>query len=99
MTRPVTQPGLLAAHLSPLPLAALSLPDDTLAALTGIGVRNLGGVLALPADQLARRFGAGVVAYLRRLIGEAPTCGPLWEPPPQYRRRFEMTGGIDSIEG
>lgn len=97
-TRAVTRIEDLRASLAPLPLAALDLPAETRAALHGVGVRTAGAALLLPYDQLARRFGAALVLALRRLTGDAADPRVAYEPPRRWRRRFEMAGGIESVE-
>ena len=44
--------------LAPLPLAALRLPGETVAALARVGLKRIGDILDLPRAPLAARFGA-----------------------------------------
>lgn len=95
---PVTQLAQLPARLARLPLAVLNLPARVLEKLHGVGLRTAGDCLALPHDQLARRFGAATVRYLRQLDGQAPDPRSLYVLPPGYQRRFEFEGAVDSVE-
>ncbi len=95
---PALDLAALPARLAPLPLSALDLPGSTLAALHGVGLRTAGECLALPHDQVARRFGAATVKYLRRLIGDAPDPRPLFVLPPGWRRRCELQWAVNSFE-
>lgn len=84
--------------LAPLALTTLSIKAPALEALRGIGWRTIGDVLAIPRDQLARRFGPDLTLYLQRLIGE---CADPREPhrtPASYRRRFELSAPVQSTE-
>ncbi len=55
--------------LAPLPLAALRLPDETVAALARVGLRCIGDILDLPRAPLAARFGADLLRQLDRALG------------------------------
>src|SRR4029453_5599325 len=56
-------------RLAPLPLAALRLPDETVAALTRVGLKRIGDILDLPRAPLAARFGAGLLRQPARPLG------------------------------
>ncbi|MET0923006.1 MAG: DNA polymerase Y family protein, partial [Xanthobacteraceae bacterium] len=47
--------------LAPLPLAALRLSDETVAALARLGLKRIGDILDLPRAPLAARFGADLL--------------------------------------
>lgn len=53
-----------------LPLEDLGLPDDVVRVLYELGIRNTGRLLAIPADEIAARFGAGAEPALRRIRRE-----------------------------
>ncbi len=54
--------------LSPLPLAALRLPGETVAALARVGLKRIGDILGLPRAPLAARFGADLLRQLDRAL-------------------------------
>jgi protein ImuB len=56
-------------RLAPLPLAALRLPDETVAALARVGLKRIGDILDLPRSPLAARFGADLLRQLDRALG------------------------------
>ena len=56
-------------RLAPLPLAALRLPDETVAALARVGLKRIGDILGLPRSPLAARFGADLLRQLDRALG------------------------------
>ncbi len=60
----------MAAVLAPLPLAALRLAADTVAALARVGLRRIGDLLDLPRAPLAARFGEAVVQRLDQAFGK-----------------------------
>ena len=55
--------------LAPLPLAALRLPDETVAALARVGLKRVGDILDLPRAPLTARFGADLLRKLDRALG------------------------------
>jgi protein ImuB len=56
-------------RLAPLPLAALRLPDETVAALARVGLKRIGNILDLPRSPPAARFGADLLRQLDRALG------------------------------
>jgi protein ImuB len=55
--------------LAPLPLAALRLADETIAALARVGLKCVGDILDLPRAPLTARFGADLLRQLDRALG------------------------------
>src|SRR6266480_6692344 len=55
--------------LSPLPLAAIRLQQETVAALARVGLKRIGDILDLPRAPLAARFGADLLRQLDRALG------------------------------
>ena len=55
--------------LSPLPLAALRLPAETIEALSQVGLKRIADVLDRPRAPLAARFGAEFVRRLDQALG------------------------------
>jgi len=53
----------------PLPLAALRLPSETVAALARLGLKRIGDIFELPRAPLAARFGADLLRQLDRALG------------------------------
>ncbi len=81
-----------------LPLAALRLPDETLALLHRLGFRRIGDLLRKPRAPLAARFGAALLLRLDQALGYAadplqPAC-----PPPRYHARLSFAEPIVSEE-
>ncbi len=80
----------IARRLGPLPLAALRLEDDTLAALAQAGLRRIDDLLLRPRAPLAARFGISLFARLDGLLGRAKQpISPRFEAPAYLvERRF-----------
>lgn len=57
----------------PLPIAALELDEDALAALRRAGLRTIGDLARRPMRTLAARFGEETVMRLRQMLGEVPS--------------------------
>ncbi len=79
------------ALLGPLPIAALRLPADTVAALERLGLRRVAALAALPRAPLTARFGGAVGRRLDRALGrEAEAIAPR-RPVPAYLARRVFT--------
>jgi len=68
-TVPITPPGGERNLLAPLPLAALRLPPETVAALGRLGFKFVSDLLDCPRAPLAARFGTGLLRNLDRALG------------------------------
>lgn len=74
--------------LAALPVAALRLPAETVAALERLGLRHAADVMALPRAPLAARFGEAVGRRIDRALGrEAEALSPRRPTPPYLARR------------
>ncbi len=98
LDRPIGRSSQLSLSMRDKPLTLLPFAEQTLDILYGSGLRSVGEVLSLPRDGLARRFGSGTARWLDQLIGHAPDVWKAFEPPAQYRRRFELAGVVTSTE-
>ena len=64
--------GHLRTSLNPLPVAALRLPPEDVAALGRLGLRCIGDLAGQPRAALARRFGIRLVRRLDQALGLEP---------------------------
>ncbi len=80
----------LRSALGGLPLYSLDIDTHLLMRLHKTGIRQLRDLWRLPRAGLARRFGAGLVAYLDRIRGERPDPRALYRPPLQFRSQWEL---------
>ncbi len=94
----VSQP-MLAQAIGALPLDTLALGPKAHSALQASGLRSIGEVLALPAAALSRRFGLEATDYLQRLLGRQPDIRAPFRSPARYRRMFEFTQSVATVEG
>ncbi|WP_274533477.1 DNA polymerase Y family protein [Ensifer sp. LCM 4579] len=76
--------------LAPLPVAALRLPAETVAALERVGLREIGDLLKAPRAPLARRFGPQLLLRLDQARGrvDEPLSPRLPVPSFSAERRF-----------
>lgn len=95
----VTTIADLQQRLAALPVSLLPWPQALLDGLHGMGLRRLDALFALPRAGFVRRFGAEALLELDRLRGLAPDPVRAITPPPRFRRRFELPGEVESIEG
>ncbi|SCZ12337.1 Y-family DNA polymerase [Microvirga guangxiensis] len=70
-TRGVVPSGRTADAVLPLPVAALRIPADKLAALHRLGIDRIGQLAAMPRPPLVRRFGREVALRLDQALGQA----------------------------
>lgn len=87
-------PHDLEKALAPLPLRLTGWNAATLDALHALGLATLGDVLALPRDQLTRRFGPALLADLDRALGRAPDPQPLFTPPATFYARLDLPADV-----
>ncbi|MGC1505448.1 MAG: DNA polymerase Y family protein [Sulfitobacter sp.] len=84
-------------RLSPLPVAALRLTENTAMALQRLGLRSIGDLAAAPRAPLTRRFGPEVLMRLDQAVGHQPEeITPLAEPP-HYGVRMTLPEPIGLI--
>jgi protein ImuB len=94
----VVPPGAAVAALAPLPVAALRLPAETVAALDRLGFARIGQLAAAPRGPLVRRFGAGLMRQLDFAQGAA--FEPLEPVPPRtlIRQRLDFAEPLMTAE-
>ncbi len=94
----VVPPAGTAAALAPLPVAALRLPAETLAALDRLGFSRIEQLAAAPRGPLVRRFGAGLMRQLDYATGAA--FEPLEPVPPRalIRQRLAFVEPLATAE-
>lgn len=92
----VTAQDELSGLLDRVPVRRAALPDDAGERLYRMGVRTLGALRALPGASVQRRFGADVLAHLRRLYGEADDPVDCYTPPDRFDMRVELGYEVES---
>jgi len=86
----ITPGGSEREFLAPLPLAALRLPAETVAALSRVGLKRIGDIFDLPRAPLAARFGTDLLRKLDRALGreDEPLSPRLPLPPYIAEKNF-----------
>jgi protein ImuB len=95
VTRADAMPGLAAR----LPLACLQWPEDTIAALWGLGVRNVSDLLRLPRAGFAARFGPRLLDELDEGLGRRPEPRRRAVVPERFDERFELPAAAELTAG
>lgn len=96
---PAADAAALERRLAAVPVDLLPWPQAVLEALHGVGLRSLGDLFGLPRTSFARRFGHERLLELDRLRGLAPEPVQAITPPPVFRRRLDLAGEVDTLEG
>jgi protein ImuB len=80
----IVEAGAEREFLISLPLAALRLHPETVAALARVGLKRIGDVIDLPRAPLTARFGAELLLKLDRALGREPEPFVPRRPAPPY---------------
>ena len=88
----------LVAALAPLPITVLDWEQTLLQRLDGMGVRQLGDVLRLPRDGLARRLGQQSLLYLDRMLGRCPDPQDLYQPAQEFNRHLQLVAEVEQAQ-
>ena len=86
----VREPARLAAALSSLDIAGLSLSAKLESRLRGMGLHRIGQLLTLPRQGLAKRIGTDALVHLDRVVGRRPDPRPYWQPPAHFDSTVEL---------
>lgn len=90
-------PERLRKQLDALPISQAGLPEQASERLQRMGLQTVGGILSLPARELARRLGPESIDQLRRLTGQIPDPQSQWSPPPRLSRRSDFIQEAEQI--
>jgi protein ImuB len=88
----------LIGALSVLPPEALRLEGATAELLRGLGVRTIGMLLGLPRDQLAVRFGAGILLRIDQALGRVDEPVKFLVPRSAIKATLEFEGAVESLD-
>lgn len=94
----VTDAHALRAALSDLPLSVLDLPPSAREDLQALGLRTVGACLRLPRAGLARRFGAQLLDYFDRALGDKADPREFYQPPPRFAGRIAFPQPVEQSE-
>jgi protein ImuB len=90
----VTQIESLEHALGCLPVDTLVCDESVLATLADLGVHRVDGLLQLPRDGLARRFGQTLVDALDRALGRLPDPQKPFIAPERFASRLELPAPV-----
>jgi protein ImuB len=85
-------------ELAFLPVALLEHAQSELDTLSGIGVRTIGELSALPRDGIARRFGQALLDEIDRARGVQPDSRPPFIAPERYHGQLELPAPVEETE-
>ena len=93
----VVPPGGTAGALKSLPLAALRLPPETVAAMDRVGLKRIGQIVGAPRAPLAARFGRTLIRRLDQALGSDEEAISPRRPAPALiaERRFAEPIGLE----
>ena len=94
----VTDSTSLHQVLAELPVERLGLPRDVTTALTRMGLHTFRQLLALPRDDLARRFPAEALKHLDTLLERRPLGLDFYRPPDRFDTRVELNFEVESTQ-
>ena len=87
-----------ATALHRVPLACADVSERHLERLANMGLRSLGQLLALPQQEVGKRFGHDLVDYLARLRGRKADPRECIEPPERFRSALHLPESVDDKE-
>ncbi|WP_071673721.1 Y-family DNA polymerase [Nioella nitratireducens] len=90
----IAAPGQTRQAIGDLPVAALRLEADTLAALSRLGLSRIRDLFGPPRATLARRFGRGLVRRLDQALGLEPEPITPLAPDTRFAVRFSLPDPI-----
>jgi protein ImuB len=94
----IVPPGTTSTALTPLPIRALRLPDDTVTTLHRLGLTRIGQLMAAPRAPLTRRFGTIPLRRLDQALGKVfEPIVPL-DPPELISRRLPFAEPLLTAE-
>jgi protein ImuB len=96
--RAVAPPEAELELLAPLPVTGLRLEPETAAQLMRLGLTRIGQLAALPRDQLARRFGQGVLTRLDQALARAEEALVFQRPATPWFARLAFAEPISAPE-
>ena len=94
----IIPPGATFSALAPLPVAALRLPEETLALLAAVGIRTIEQLASLPRASLTARFGPQLLEQLDRATGEASELLVPHRPAPEFAAEWTFESPTEHVE-
>lgn len=95
----IAAPGGTTRAVATLPVAALRLPADTIAALQGLGLDTISELAAAPRASLVLRFGSALSTCLDRVFGRVPEIIEPVLPPAIPHARSSFLEPLVQVDG
>ena len=80
------------------PVAVAGLAPPAQALLSNLGIGTLGGLLRLPREGIAQRFGQGLLEQIDQACGRAPEARDFFVPPARFAARLELPAPVLQAE-
>ena len=91
-----SEPGLALNHLKNCSLQATELPSKEKEQLNRIGIRTLGQLIALPLDEIGKRFNNQIITYLLAIKGVKQPPYSLFHPRKVFSQYLELPYAVES---
>ena len=85
-------------RLEALPVAVTGLAPAALELLSRLGIKTIGGLMRLPREGVALRFGQGLLEELGQACGQAPEAREFFVPPARFSARLELPAPVMQAE-
>jgi len=86
------------SRLEALPAAVMRLSPDALELLANLGIRTVGGLLRLPRESIAQRFGQGLLEELDQTAGRMPEAREFFVPPVRFDARLALPAPVTQAD-
>jgi protein ImuB len=86
------------SRLEALPVAVTGFVPQDLELCRNLGIRTVGGLLRLPRDGVARRFGQGVLEQIDQALGKVPEPREFFLPPARFTARLALPAPVVQAE-
>lgn len=91
-------PGTLNDAIKTSPLSATDLSTKQQHQLSRVGIKSVGELMAIRADQLSQRFSHDLATYTGRLSGHFSHPQRFYYPSPKFRQTLALLYGIDNSQ-
>ncbi len=81
-------------RLETLPVAVTGLAPEALELLANLGISTVGGLLRLPREGVARRFGQGLLEQIDQVGGKAPEPREFFVPPARFSAQLVLPAPV-----
>jgi protein ImuB len=76
------------------PVAVIGLPAEAMTLLSSLGIKTVGGLMRLPREGVARRFGQALLDQIDQACGQLPDTRTFFAPPARFAARLELPAPV-----